>query len=91
MNEKTSILGACNYSLLTLESIKKQLMDIGAPNSEVAWAVGGIIITLTSKLLKICNDVFNQSALSGNSDAKIDILRIREEFEDFINDMVNHE
>ena len=90
-NQKRTIIGACEYSIATMQNLKKDLQDIGAANSELNWAIGGIVATLSSNLLQICDHVFQQSVAEGNPNAKQDLIEIKERFDDFIDRMVNHE
>lgn len=90
-NQKRTIIGACEYSIATMQNLKKDLQDIGAANSELNWAIGGIVATLSSNLLQICNQVFQESVADGNPNAKQDLTEINTRFSDFIIRMVNHE
>ena len=91
MNQKRTIMGACEYSIATMQNLKKDLMDVGALNGELNWAIGGIVATLTSNLLQICDQVFQESVADGNPNAKQDLTEIKSRFGDFIDRMVNHE
>lgn len=90
-NQKRTIIGACEYSIATMQNLKKDLQDVGANNPELNWAIGGIVATLTSNLLQICNQVFQESAADGNPNAKQDLTEINAQFSDFITRMVNHD
>ena len=89
-NQRRTIMGACDYSIATLQGIKKTLGDISNTNKEINWAIGGIIITLTSQLLKLCNDRF-MSLDSEEANAKEDIQAIQTQFNEFIDWMLNNE
>lgn len=90
-NQKRTIIGACEYSIATMQNLKKDLQDIGAANSELNWAIGGIVATLSSNLLHICDQVFQESVADGNPNAKQDLTEIKERFSGFVDQMVNHE
>lgn len=90
-SQKRTIIGAIEYSLATMQNLKKDLQDVGANNPELNWAIGGIVSTLTSNLLQICNQVFQESAAEGNPNAKQDLTEIKAQFGEFIDRMVNHE
>jgi len=90
-SQKRTIIGACEYSIATLQNLKKDLQDVGANNPELNWAIGGIVATLSSNLLQICDQVFQESVADGKPDAKQDLTEIKERFSDFIDRMVNHE
>lgn len=89
-NQERTIMGACDFSIATLQGIKKTLSDLGNPKKEINWAIGGVIITLTSHLLHLCNDRF--TSIDGEQpNAKEDIKAIKEQFNEFIDRMLNHE
>lgn len=90
-NQRRTIIGACEYSIATLQNLKKDLQDISAVHQELNWAIGGIVSTLTSNLLQICNQVFQESCAEGNPNAKQDLTEIKNQFSEFIDKMVNHE
>ncbi len=90
-SQRRTIMGACEYSIATLQNLKKDLQDVGAVNGELNWAIGGIVATLSSNLLQICNQVFQESVADGKPDAKQDLSEISERFSAFIDRMVNHE
>ena len=91
INQKRTIIGACEYAIATMQNLKKDLQDIGGANQEVNWAIGGIVATLSSNLLQICNQVFQESVADGNPNAQQDLTEIKERFSGFIDRMVNHE
>lgn len=91
MNQRRTILGACEYSIATLNQLRKDLLDHGAKDAEKNWAIGGIVITLTSHLIRICDEVFQGVAREGNPNAMYDILEIKEKFDEFVFRMVDHE
>jgi len=84
-------MGACEYSIATLQNLKKDLQEVGAVNQDINWAIGGIVITLSSNLLQICNQVFQESIVLGNPNAKQDLTEIKDRFGEFIDRMINHE
>jgi hypothetical protein len=90
-SQKRTIIGACEYSIATMQNLKRDLQDVGANNPELNWAIGGIVATLSSNLLQICNQVFQESVADGKPDAKQDLTEIKERFSQFIDQMVNHE
>jgi hypothetical protein len=91
MNQKRTIMGACDYSIETLKALKRDMTQLGAKNGEFLWAIGGIVCAMTSNLLQICDQVFNQSASEGQGDAKEDIRAIQAKFNAFIDRMVDDE
>jgi len=89
--QESTILGACNYSIATLDGIRKTLLDYGNPKKELNWAVGGLIITLSTQLLRICHERIMESVAVGEPNARDDIKFIQSEFNKFIDGMINHE
>ena len=90
-NQNRQIMGCLNYSLATLQEIKTTLSDVSHPHKEMNWAVGGIISTLSTQLLRICNDTFVQTGNSGEANAQDDLREIQAKFNDFMDRMINHE
>ena len=90
-NQKRTIMGACDYSLETLQNLKKDLSDVSAKNSAANWAIGGIVIALVSHLIQTCGTVFDEAAQSSEPNAKNDISEIQKRFNEFLNNMVNQE
>lgn len=90
-SQKRTIIGACEYSIASMQNLKKDLQEIGAINPELNWAIGGIVATLVSNLIQICDQVFQEAAADGKPDAKQDLTEINTRFSDFIARMVNHE
>lgn len=88
MSERTNIMSACEYSIASLQNIKKGLLDMGSPNQQIAWAIGGIIISLVSNLMKICQEVVDEAAQSGNPNAREDLTKIKTQFNEFIDHMI---
>lgn len=91
INQNRTIIGALDSSLARLQSIKTALMDISHPHKEINWAVGGLITTLTSKLLCVCYEVINDANTSQEASAIDDLKLIQSKFNDFMDRMVNNE
>lgn len=90
-NQKRTIMGACDYSILALQNLKKDLSEVGAEHGETNWAIGGVVIALVSQLIRTCGIVFEEAAQSGEANAKQDIAEIQSRFNEFVSAMVNHE
>ena len=90
-SQRHTILGACEYSLQAIADLKKGLIEHGASHQETVWAIGGIIVTLTSNLLQICDQVFNEAVQSGEPNARQDLTEIKERFNAFIERMVDND
>jgi hypothetical protein len=89
-SQKRTIMGACDYSIETLKNLKRDMSIIGAKNSEILWAIGGIVCSLNSALLMTCDEVFNASARDGGSNAKKDLQEIQRKFNAFIDRMIEN-
>ena len=90
-SQKRTIMGACEYSIATLQNLKRDLSDLGAPNPELNWAIGGIVATLVSNLLQICHQTFQEATVNGEPNAKHDLEVIKQRLSAFIDRMVHHE
>lgn len=90
-NQRRTIIGACEYAIATMQNLKKDLQNVDAINPELNWAIGGIVATLSSNLLQICNQVFQDAVLAGEPNAKQDLTEIKARFGEFIDRMVEHD
>ena len=97
MDEKQStqrrgIMAAGDYAITQLTGVKQGLISsLGTKKSEISWALGGIIFTLSAQLLKIAQEVIEQAPTKESPNARDDIEQIRTKFNEFIDRMVNHE
>lgn len=92
-NSRQSIMGACNWSIESLNNLRNGMADLGAPNHELNWAMGSMIVVLTSNLLKMTTDQLMESVKSPamNRTMREDLITIRDQFSAFIDQMVDHE
>lgn len=90
-NQRHTVMGACEYSIATMQNLKKDLNDPMAANPQLNWAIGGIVATLVSNLIQTCDQVFQESVAEGNPNAKQDLMEISDRFSQFIDRMVSHE
>lgn len=86
--QNRTILGAAEYCLHSIQNLKKGMLDIGSPNQKVAMAIGGLIVTMTSNLLKISQEVIENAAQSTEPNAKADLKLIQSRFNDFLTQMI---
>lgn len=89
-SQNRTIIGALDYSIASLQGIKSALMDISHPQKELNWAVGGIIVTLTSNLLRTCQDTFIETGQTGEANAQGDMKIIQAKFNEFMNRMIDN-
>jgi hypothetical protein len=89
-NQNRTIMGALDYSVASLQGIKKELMDIGHPQKVMNWAVGGMIISLTSNLIRTCHETFLETGQTGEANAKDDLKLIQSRFNEFMDKMINN-
>lgn len=71
------------------------MIDNTAPFHEAQWAVGSVITTLVSNLLRICNTVIGEAIEAAHNDfidmdATQDLRRIQAEFNEFIDRMLGN-
>lgn len=90
-NQQRTIIGACDYSIATLQNLKRDLQEVGASNPRLNWAIGGVVAVLVSNLLKICDQVFQESAKDSAPNATADLTLIGQRLNGFIERMVTHE
>jgi hypothetical protein len=90
-SQKRTIMGALDYSIESLNNLKTNMRDLGNPNHELNWAIGGIMATLVSKLLMTAFEVVHESIETKNDNAVADLKRIQAEFNAFLDGMINHE
>jgi len=90
-NDRRGIMSACEYSITSLQNIKKGLLDVGNPKQELVWAIGGIIVALSSNLLAITHEVIEQAPTQDNPNALNDLKEIKKRFNDFIDGMMGNE
>jgi len=83
-------MSACEYSIAELNHIKKALITVDGKKQEVAWTIGGLIITLTATLLRTCNEVIADNKGKDNPNALEDIREIQKHFNGFIDGMVDN-
>jgi hypothetical protein len=91
MNQKRTVMGACEYSLETFRSMKKTLSNLDNADNDMTWAVAGLITCLTSKLLQICEEVIQEMSQNDKPSAKQDLITIKARFNEFIDDMISYE
>ena len=87
-NQNTSIMGATEYCLQSIQNLKKGMTDHGGKNQKVAMAVGGLIMVMISNLLKISQEVIEQAAQNPEPNAKNDLKEIQAKFNSFLTDMI---
>lgn len=90
-NQQRTIIGACDYSIASMQNLKKDLQQVGANNPQLNWAIGGIVASLVSNVIQICDQVFQEAVAEGKPDAKQDLTEIKERFGDFIDRMVDND
>ena len=89
--QKQGIMGACEYSILAMQNLKKDMGKIDNQNQEHVWAIGSMVTILVSNLIKTCNEVFEEAAQNGFPNAKDDIKEIQDRFNDFVDRMIDGE
>lgn len=87
--QNSNILNMLNYSLSVLDSYRKQLLAIDNKNLKQMQVIGGIIILLTANLIRISEEVIRESLKTESANAKDDLLKIKNEFNQIIDKMIN--
>lgn len=88
---KQGITKALEYLLFNLKTIQKELLNIDSQKKAYAWAIGGLLVTLTANLMKISENVINSSLEKNENDAKQDLVNIKEQFNHFIDKMISNQ
>lgn len=94
-SQARSVMGALEASIETLKIMRGKMIDNTAPFHEAQWAVGSVITTLVSNLLRICNTVIGEAIEAAHNDfidmdATQDLRRIQAEFNEFIDRMLGN-
>jgi len=92
INEKTakqrqSIIKASEHILQRTKEWRKCMMNIDNKHQKGAWALGGLLITLTSNLMIITENTFDESMQSGNPDINKDLDTIAHKFNELLTQM----
>jgi len=88
---QSKILNACEFNIISLQNLKKGLIECTKENHQGSWAIAGVIISLSAQLMAVMNEVILKSNLSSNPNARDDLREIQLKFNEFIEDMINHE
>jgi len=91
MNDKRAVMSACEFSITSLQNIKKGMMDSSHPKHAIIWAIGSIIVTLSSNLISISQDVIQKAANTAEPDAIEDLKEIQTRFNEFMDRMIGNE
>ena len=89
-SQKRTIMGALDYSIASLQNIKDAMMDYGHPQKELNWAMGGLIVTLISHLMRLCHEAFAEASQSESASAVKDMQAIQAKFNDFMQRMIDN-
>src|SRR5690606_18845238 len=90
-NQNRTIMGALDYSIASLQNMKATMMDISHPHKQLNWAVGGIITTLVSTLLRTCHETFLDTGNTGDANATNDLKLIQSKFNEFLDRMIKND
>lgn len=83
-----TIIGATEYCLRQIQSLKSGMTDLGGKKQKTAMAIGGVIITMVSNLLVISQEVIGKSTQSENPNAADDLREIQKRFNEFLEKML---
>ncbi len=93
-NQKRTIMGALDYSIIALQNIKKDLCIADNPHAEINWAVGGVVTMMVAHLIRACGDVMYNAIKNSDSHEggiKEDIAEIQRRFNEFCAEGLNRE
>ena len=84
-----SIMGACDSTIKTMQVLRARMLNVNNPTHELDWAIGGMISSMTAQFLVICNEVFEEALMLGNTEAKSDLISIQTKFNVFLDRMID--
>jgi hypothetical protein len=88
-NQKRTIMGGLDYTLASLHEIKRELLDVGGERQKIAWAVGGLVVSLMANLMRMIEDVIMKAAENHETaSAKDDLTEILKRFTALMNQML---
>lgn len=87
-NQSRSIMGALDYSLKILQSLKRDMLNVGSPDHKANMAIGGLISIMTGNLLRIAQEVIQDSVKQDNPNATDDLKLIQSKFHEFLTHMI---
>ena len=64
------------------------MQDFGGKKQKASMVIGGVIITMTSHLLTLCQEVIERAKTSDNPDLKEDLREIQRRFNEFLDKMI---
>lgn len=91
VKQKNSIIKMAEQSIQNLQAIRRTLLEVGAKDRELKWAVGSLYIVLVNALLSIIEETFEQGQADGTADARKDLQAILDSFTSFIETMITGE
>jgi hypothetical protein len=91
-DQKRGIINGFEYSIHSLTSLKKQLLDITPTEKpkEMLWAVAGVVSGIVSALIKITDDVIGNDIKGGDPNLKYQICEIQSQFNEFLERMLDN-
>ncbi len=88
MNQNRNTISALDYSIATLQNIKKTLCNYGDPHHDTNWAVGAVLSNLTANLLKIMHEVIFDQDKTQPAKSTDDLKEIMDKFNLYLNDLI---
>lgn len=86
--EIKGINNALDYCIQTLVKMRKDLLDAKNVNRQAVWAVSGLVIMLTTQVLKTSLTQVSMGFNSPNASAQKDLIAIKDSFNAFIDEMI---
>lgn len=83
-----TVVQMLNYSQGVLAGYRKELLSANDEIRQFSHAVNGIVIMLVTHLIKTSNKIISESLNNQTSNVKTDLLDIRKQFNNFIDDII---
>jgi hypothetical protein len=87
-NQNHTTIRAIDYSIATLQQMKKDLMGANEKIKTELWAINSIVSSLTAHLLRECHIIITESARAGEADMRKNLIEIQKNCYDFIEQMI---
>lgn len=84
VKQKNSLIRNLENSIQTLQAIRRSMLEVGAKDRELKWAVGGMYIVLVNGLLTTIGDTLANREECYNPNAQDDLREILKGFTQFI-------
>lgn len=84
-----SVMLACESSIKTLQEIRARMLNVDSSSHQIDWTIGSMISLMIAQLLIVCNEAFLESLQAEDGNAKLALLDIKAQFNNFMTMMIN--